>query len=189
MPANLVDIFAFHFMLLLLVLVTCFNYYIVIFGPRLLLVSLVTNITLSFLMIIPITYGRSPYVSSLTPFPPCRIFSCMYTLSLASLFKESKVITAANSIIFVLAHSLRPTAFSFACLAPTPPLKMAKPNALSAPPTTSFAPCYFMRVSHPLFGPPPSGWPHTSLTFSPPKPSLFPPPTLPCSVFRHPMST
>ena len=189
MLANLLDMFAFRFMLPPLVLVTYFSYYTVISGPRLSLVSLVTNTILSFLMIIRIIYGRSLYVSSLTLFLPCRIFSLMYTPSLVFLFKDSKAIMVANSTILVLAHSLRPTEFFFACRAHTPPLRISKPNALSAPPTMLFVSCYFTQVYHLPIGPPPSAWRHTPSTFSPPKPSLSPLPTLHCLVYNHPMST
>jgi hypothetical protein len=189
MPASLLDMFAFHFMLPLLVLVTYFSYYTVISGPRLSLVFLVTNIILSYLMIIRIIYGHSLYVSSLTPFPPCRIFSLTSTPSLVFLFRGSKAIMVANSTILVLAHSLRPTEFFFACRVLTPPLRMAKPNALSAAPTMSFAPCYSTQVYHLPIGLPPSAWQHTSSTFSPPKPYLSPLPTLFCLVYNHPMST
>jgi hypothetical protein len=189
MPASLLDMFAFHFMLPLLVLVTYFSYYIVIFGPRLSLVFLVTNIILSYLMIIRIIYGHFLYVSSLTPFPPCQIFSLTSTLSLVFLFRDSKAIMVANSTIFVLAHSLRPTESFFACHVLTPPLRMAKPNALSAAPTMSFAPCYSTQVYHLPIGLPPSAWRPTSSTFSPPKPYLSPLPTLFCLVYNHPMST
>jgi hypothetical protein len=143
MPVNSVDMFASLFMLLLPVLVMHSNFYIVISGPRLLLASPVTNITLSFLTIIRIIYGRFRYVSSLTLSLPCGIFLPTFTLSLVSLFRASRATMAANSTILLLAPSLRLTGFYFACRAPIPPLKMVKLNALSAPLTMLFAPYYF----------------------------------------------
>lgn len=160
-----------------------------IFGLHLLLVFLVTNITLSFLMIFHITYGRSPYVSSLTRSPLCLISLLTSAHNLAFLFKESKATTGENLTTFLPAPSLRLTAFFFGCRVPTPPLKMVKPNALSAPPTMLFAPCYFMQACHPPFGLPHSAWPLTFSTFFQPKPSPFPPPTLLCLAHNQHMST
>jgi hypothetical protein len=179
MLASSVDMFAFPFMPPLPALVICFSYYIVISGPRLSLVFRVTNIILLFLMIIRIIYGRFLYVLNPTPFPHCRIFSPMSTLNLVSPFKASKVIMDVNSIISVLGPSLPPTELSFACHAHTLPLKMAKPNALYAPSTMLFAPCYSTQVSRLVFGPLPSVWQLTSSTFFPLKPSLSPHPNRP----------
>jgi hypothetical protein len=148
MLASLVDILAFPFMSLRPILVICFSCYIVISGPHLSLVFLVTNIILLFLMIIHIIYECSPYALNPTLFSHCRTFSPMSTLNLVFPFKDSRATMDANSTILVLDPFLLPTAYFFACHAHTIPPKMAKPNASFAPLTMSFAPYYFMRVFH-----------------------------------------
>jgi hypothetical protein len=152
MLANLVAMFAFPFPPPLPALVMCFSYYIVISGHHLSLVSLATNTILLLLMIIRIIYGHSLCDSNLTLFLHCQIFSPMSTHSLASLSRGCKVIMVASSTISTPARSLRLMAFSFACHALTLSHKMVKPNVSFVPPITPFAPYYFTRVFHQLFG-------------------------------------
>jgi hypothetical protein len=106
--------------------------FIVIYGPRLFLVSLVTNTILSFLMILPIICGLFHYVLNLALSQLCPISSHMCPHRSAPPSRTSNAITGMSLKIHALGPS-SPTACSCGCCVPTLLHKIAKLSASSVP--------------------------------------------------------
>jgi hypothetical protein len=94
-------------------------------------------------MIALIFYGLFLYGSSLTLFLHSPIFSPMSPPSLASPLRASSVIMVVSSITHPPARSFLHMVSPSACPVLTPRRKMARPSALFAQPTISFAPSFF----------------------------------------------
>jgi hypothetical protein len=107
--------------------------FIVIYGPRLFLVSLVTNTILSFLMILPIICGLFHYVLNLALSQLCPISSHMCPHSSAPPSRTSNAITSAFLTTLPLGPSSSPMVCSYGYLVPTLLRKMVKLSASFVP--------------------------------------------------------
>lgn len=121
-------------------------------------------------------------------FPTLSHFSPMLLCSLELLFRVFSV-TTDGSLTTPAPVPSSSLVFIFVCLAPTPPLRTGKLNALFALSIMSFALSFFRPVFLPPTGLKLSAPPHTSLIFCLPKLLGFLLLTLPYLAKSHPMLT